>query len=88
MSTKSFETKQLLNTFGSDLRRISGNLYQALSGDVPSGDRQSAIAAGKKKVADYEALLESLDGVRKAAAVERFGEVVQRIRDHLSKAGA
>jgi hypothetical protein len=85
MVTKSFEFKQALNRFGVDVRRISGNLYQALSGEVPPNEIDAAVAAGRQKLADYESLLAKLDDAKKAEAIEEFGDVVERIRGHLAK---
>ena len=87
MAMESLEYKELLHGFGKDLKRTDEDLYEATDGDVEPGQRQAAIAAGRRKLQEYDAMLARFDDGERAHAAERFGERIGDIRRSLQQLG-
>ncbi len=80
MALSSIEYKELVVEFGKDVNRLADDLYEATTEELPAKQRASVLAAGQKKVRDYEDLLARVEGAKKTEVQKRFGELVDEIR--------
>jgi hypothetical protein len=86
MPLPSDQAKVALREFARDLEKIASALYKATKRPVPPEQKDAAVAAGRKKLADYEALVASLSDAFKAEAANDFGRYIDAIREYLAKA--
>jgi hypothetical protein len=87
MAMESLQYKELLHQFGKDLKRTDEELYEATDGEVAPARREAAVAAGRRKLQEYAAMMARLDEGERAHADERFAERIADIRRSLEQLG-
>ena len=85
MPLGSIEFKDALLKFEKDINDLLGDLYEAKTDDLPAARKKAIIAAGKKKLADYDALLGKLSPAQKTTANKSFAEHMATIRSDLAE---
>jgi hypothetical protein len=85
MPMESLEFKELLIAFEEDVADVRDDLYEALTDELPAARRKAIIAAAKKKLADYDAMLGKLQGLQRKQAADEFQENVGIIKERLAK---
>ena len=83
MAMGSIEYKELIYEFGRDISKIADDLYEASSEEIPASKRKAIVAAGQKKVRDYELMLTKLEGARRSEAEQEFADAVEELRSYL-----
>lgn len=85
MRMSSLEFKKLCVAFAADLQEVDEDLDAAVHSYPSESEVVSAIAAGQEKLKDYDALLKQLDELKKSQVMERYGEVMDSIRNTLKE---
>ena len=85
MALGSIEYKELLNSFGEDVREINDDLYQATKPATPPKKRESITKTARKKLQEYDTLLTQLEGAQRANAEKRFAELMTEMRESLTQ---
>jgi hypothetical protein len=90
MAMSSYDLKQLVVAFGTDLRGVQERLYEALTGDLPEAEHAGALADARRKLADYEELLAraELDDLDRDYVRQTWGERVDTLRERASALAA
>ena len=83
MALSSIEQKELVVAFGRDVRRVSADLFEATTEEVTKAQKNSAIAAGRRKVKEYGNLLSSLQGARRTEVETRYADIIRNIQSRL-----
>ena len=81
MAMSSIEYKELVVEFGKDIRSLADDLYEATTEELPAKKRAAVLAAGQKKVRDYEELLSRVQGAKNAEIRNDYGGLVEEIRE-------
>lgn len=86
MTLDSLEYKQLVIDFGDGVSEVADDLYAATTeDDLTPENRAAVIAAGERKLRQYDELLRKVPGARNQEVQKRFGDVVEEIRTFLDQ---
>jgi hypothetical protein len=83
MALSSIEYKERMLEFDEDLSDVAADLYWATT-EKPSGQKRAAlVAAGKRKLAAFDALLTVVSPAQRPEVQKRFGDKITDIRGFL-----
>jgi hypothetical protein len=85
VALESIAFKEALLKFEDDLADVRSDLYEALNEKLPAARVKRIVAAGQKKLADYDALLAKLSGTQRKTAEGEFSEQVDTIRERVEQ---
>jgi hypothetical protein len=85
VALESIKFKEAILKFDDDLADVRSDLYEALNEKLPASRVKQIVAAGKKKLTDYDALLAKLSGSQRQKAETQFSEEIETIKERVGK---